>query len=233
MLRKIASGLNLILTPVIYLSGQFLLSRWQALEPDTIWFLSHTLLLIGAGLFVPTIAGLSNYLDTFSPILTSLGSTLATFGALALVGQFTIDLAVGHVASSQIEMSATMQHIQASRGMNIIFYFLAPVCFFIGQMVLILLLTFARLIPRWAGFVAAIGFVGLGLAISTSNVIFFYWVSQALRLELYVWAGRSFVTLETECMKRIKSLIQTVYSRILTQKRRTNEHIISIHKPTG
>ena len=173
MLRKIASGLNLILTPVIYLSGQFLLSRWQALEPDTIWFLSHTLLLIGAGLFVPTIAGLSNYLDTFSPILTSLGSTLATFGALALVGQFTIDLAVGHVASSQIEMSATMQHIQASRGMNIIFYFLAPVCFFIGQMVLILLLTFARLIPRWAGFVAAIGFVGLGLAISTSNVIFF------------------------------------------------------------
>jgi hypothetical protein len=173
MSRKTALGLNLILAPVIYLSGQFLLSRWQGFEPDSIWFLSHALLLIGAGMFVPTLVGLSNYLEKFSPLLTSLGVALGVFGAMALLGQFTIDLAIGQIASNQAEMSAAFHKIQLSPAMNLTFYFLAPVSFFIGQVLLIILLTFARLIPRWAGFIAVIGFVGLGIALGTNSLIIF------------------------------------------------------------
>jgi hypothetical protein len=182
MSAKTALGLNLILAPVVYLSGQFLLSRWQALEPDRIWFLSHTLLLIGAGMFVPTIAGLSNYLEKFSPILTNLGFALGTFGAMALLGQFTIDLVIGQITSNQAEMSAAFHKIQLSPAMNLIFYFLAPVSFFIGQVLLILLLTFARLIPRWVGFIAVIGFVGLGIALGTNSLIIFLFGFAGLAL---------------------------------------------------
>jgi hypothetical protein len=171
--RNIAFGLNLILAPVIYLSGQFLLSRWQALEPDRIWFLSHTLLLIGAGVYVPMIMELSDYLEKFSPLMTKLGVALGVFGAMALFGQFMIDLAVRSIAANQTEMTTAFQHIQSAPAMNWIFYRLAPICFFIGQLVLVLLLTFARQIPRWAGWAAVIRFVGLGLAVSTSNLSVF------------------------------------------------------------
>jgi hypothetical protein len=147
-----------------------LLSQWQALEPDRIWFLSHTLLLIGAGMYVPTIMGLSNYLEKVSPMMTNLGVAFGVFGAMALFGQFAIDLAVGSIAINQTEMTIAFQRIQSAPAMNWIFYRLAPISFFIGQIVLVLLLTFAHQIPRWAGVVAVIGFVGLGLAVSTNNL---------------------------------------------------------------
>jgi len=70
-------------------------------------------------------------------------------------------------------MVTAFQRIQADRGMNLVFYILAPASFFTGELMLILLLAFARLIPRWTGWIAAIGFTGIGLAVATNNVIVF------------------------------------------------------------
>ncbi len=173
MYRKFISGFNLMLVPPFYLAGQFLLSQWHVQGPDTIWFLSHILLLAGAALFVLAIAGLAQYLGEHLRVLAGFAEAVATFGVFALVGQFTIDLAVGHIASNQSEMSAAFQRIQAAPGMNLVFYSLAPICFFIGLLALVLLLTFARLIPRWTGLIALTGFIGIGLAVASSNVTIF------------------------------------------------------------
>lgn len=162
-----------MIAPVVYLAGQVLLSQRQALGPDPLWFLSHTLLLCGTALFVPALFTMAQYPGETGRILASLGGALAVCGALTLLGQFTIDLAVGRIASNQAEMTLAFQHIQADRGMNLVFYILAPASFFIGELMLVLLLAFARLIPRWTGWIAAIGFTGIGLAVATNNVIVF------------------------------------------------------------
>ena len=171
--NRTINGLNLILAPLIYLAGQYLLSRWQALQPDIIWTLSHALLVIGAGLFLPLIAALRNYLGAHSPMLASLGSALAFFGAVGLIGQFSIDLAVGQIAVSQPAMSAAFHLIRAAPGMNLIFYTLAPICLFIGLLVIVLLLTFARLIPFWMGLIGLGGFIGIGVAVVTNSIALF------------------------------------------------------------
>jgi hypothetical protein len=171
--RKLTTGLNLILAPLVYLAGQYLLSRWEGQEPDAIWFLSHTLLLIGATLFIPAITRLTNYLADRSPILTSLGGILAFFGALALIGQFAIDLAVGQIAANQAEMTVAFQSIRAAPAISLVFYTLAPICLFIGLLLIILLLATARLIPLWIGMLALLGFIGIGVAVAANSAAIF------------------------------------------------------------
>jgi len=173
MFKKLTHGLILIVAPVFYLAGQFLLFEWQAQGPDTVWFLSHILLWIGAALFVSAIAVMAEYMGDRLRVFTGLGSLLATLGALLLLGQFTIDLAIGQMAANQTEMTAAFRLIQAAQGMNLAFYSLAPVSFFTGLLVLILHLALARSIPRWTGFVSVIGFAGIGLAVGANSVSVF------------------------------------------------------------
>ena len=173
MKSRIFTGLNLIAAPILYLAGQILLSRWQAATPDAIWFTSHGLLLAGAALLIPGIFGMRTVSNRPYPVFARWGEAVSVFGALGLIGQFSIDLAVGLIATDQPEMVSAFRAIQSSPVMNLIFYRLPPICLFTGQLALLVSLSLALSIPGWIGAAAGLGYLLIETGVFTNNFAFF------------------------------------------------------------
>lgn len=83
--------------------------------------------------------------------LSRIGGAMTTIGALALSGQFVIDLAVMRLAEGEGEVTATMfNRIQDSWVMSATFYSVGPAVLFLGLAVAGVALTRSRLpAPGW------------------------------------------------------------------------------------
>lgn len=156
------SALSLMAAPIAFLAGQITLAQWQGQVADRTWFASHIVLLGSAALYVPALHSMRG--QDGGSIFAGLAEALGVLGALALFGQFVIDLAIGHVDVLQPAMAASFQRVQSFPAMRWIFYTLAPIALFTGQLVLLLRSAITRTGPRWIGIAAVAGFVGIGIA---------------------------------------------------------------------
>jgi hypothetical protein len=156
-------GISIIVSPVGLLLGWIVLMARAGQGPDTGWFISHALLLVGVILLLPAILGFRYLLGGQAPNTSDRVMGLAMLGALALIGQFTIDLAVGTITSSQPEMSDLLRKISAAPGMSLPFYVIGPIIMYGGTLIPIVFLLNRQLILRWAGLIAVIGIVVVGV----------------------------------------------------------------------
>jgi hypothetical protein len=152
----------MIAGPLALAVGYAILMQRAGQGPDPGWFLSHAILLGGVGLMLPAIAGLGTMLHRHGGRSADIGVALAFVGALALTGQFSIDLAVGQLAVDQAEMMALFQRLSASPMIALPFQSVGPVAFYAGLLVLAFLLRKYHLISWWAGALVAAGVTGVG-----------------------------------------------------------------------
>lgn len=157
---KTIFGISTLTAPLGFVLGWAILIQRTEQAPDMGWTLSHLFLLVGAVLFVPTIAGLRQLLNEKDEKTANIGVGLALLGILALVGQFAIDLAVGQLAGSSAEMSSMFKRIYSASMITLAFQIMA-IMFYIGLFTLILSLTRLHLLVQWVGIIAMMGIVSI------------------------------------------------------------------------
>ena len=155
---KTIFGISTLTAPLGFVLGWAILIQRTEQAPDMGWTLSHLFLLAGVVLFVPTIAGLRYMLDKKDVKTADIGMGLAILGILALVGQFAIDLAVGQLATSPSEMSSIFKNVYSAPPIILSFQITA-IMFYVGLIMLILLLIRFHLVAQWAGILAMIGII--------------------------------------------------------------------------
>ncbi|MGZ9165994.1 MAG: hypothetical protein ACXW4Q_16690 [Anaerolineales bacterium] len=168
---KAIAGISTIAGPLGFVLGWAILIQRAGQGPDSGWFLSHAFLLSGVALMFPTIAGLRHLLNHHAVKLADMGMGLALLGALALVGQFAIDLAVGQLSANQSEMSSLFKRLSATPIIALPFQIVGPIAFYIGLLILTFLLLRFRVISWWTGPLAALGIIGVGGGAMTGNAL--------------------------------------------------------------
>ena len=169
--RKAVVGISTILGPLGLVLGWIILMQRAGQGPDFGWFLSHAFLLSGVALMLPTIAGLRHLLNHHAVRSADIGMGLALLGVLALAGQFAIDLAVGQLSSSQSEMSSLFKRLSAAPIITLPFHVAGPIAFYIGLLILTLLLLKFHVIAWWMGALPAAGIIGVGTGAMTGNAL--------------------------------------------------------------
>ncbi|MEU4248225.1 hypothetical protein AB0F15_12495 [Amycolatopsis sp. NPDC026612] len=116
--------------------------------PGLAWTVGHVFFLAGLAFFVRafwamrTIAGRGR--------LATAGFVVGTAGALAVGGQFAIDIVVGFLSADRAGMDVRFTQIQGTPGVEAAFYSFGPMLFFVGQFVLITLLAVRHRVKPWA-----------------------------------------------------------------------------------
>ncbi len=142
------------------------------------WVLAHLFMLGSLFVYVAVILGANQLLDIQKGLWGVLGdgaTALGLLGLLLLVSQITIDITVGLLASTPVEMEHMFGTIRAIPGMEYAFYSIGPSLFFLGFFLLILLLARFRVIAFWSAGVAAAGIIvgvaGRGLNVLPSSLL--------------------------------------------------------------
>jgi hypothetical protein len=151
--------------PLCLLTGWIILMLRADNGENVGWFVSHGLLMMGAVLFIPAILGARSLLTDTGWADLATGAVI--LGSTALVGQFAIDIAVGHLSSDQATLSALLKQISAAPGIMIPFHLAGPITFYGG--ILMLNALFARHLcsPRWNSVLNMVGTIAVGAQAAT------------------------------------------------------------------
>ncbi|MEH1167069.1 hypothetical protein V6V47_16970 [Micromonospora sp. CPCC 205539] len=84
-----------------------------------------------------------------SRVLATVSATAGTLGALALITQFSIDMAAGFMANDNYAMSMIIYEVRTLPGISQLAYDFGPYAFYLGQLVLVVLLAVQRRIKLW------------------------------------------------------------------------------------
>ncbi|MET7671906.1 hypothetical protein [Micromonospora luteifusca] len=82
-------------------------------------------------------------------VLATVFATAGTFGALALITQFSIDLVAGLLATDNYGMSMTIHQVRTLPGISQPAYDFGPYAFYLGQLALVVLLAVQRRVKVW------------------------------------------------------------------------------------
>ncbi|MBM7493584.1 hypothetical protein JOD64_004806 [Micromonospora luteifusca] len=82
-------------------------------------------------------------------VLATVFATAGTFGALALITQFSIDLVAGLLATDNYGMSMTIHQVRTLPGISQLAYDFGPYAFYLGQLALVVLLAVQRRVKVW------------------------------------------------------------------------------------
>ncbi|MET8352990.1 hypothetical protein [Micromonospora sp. NPDC005206] len=82
-------------------------------------------------------------------VLATLSATAGTLGALALITQFSIDIAAGFLATDNYGMSMIVHQVRTLPGVSQLAYDFGPYAFYLGQLVLVVLLAVQRRVKLW------------------------------------------------------------------------------------
>ncbi|PYC75945.1 hypothetical protein C7C45_02205 [Micromonospora arborensis] len=82
-------------------------------------------------------------------VLATVFATAGTFGALALITQFSIDLVAGFLATDNYGMSMTIHQVRTLPGIAQLAYDFGPYAFYLGQLALVVLLAVQRRVKVW------------------------------------------------------------------------------------
>jgi hypothetical protein len=92
-------------------------------------------------------------------VLSTVIATVATAGAVALFGQFTIDLVAGFIATDNLQMSLRIFDIRSTPGVSLALYDVGPYLFYVGQLALVVQLAAIRRISWWTPLLVAFDLV--------------------------------------------------------------------------
>ncbi|GGQ24751.1 hypothetical protein [Streptosporangium pseudovulgare] len=115
--------------------------------PGLAWTSGHLAFIAALALFIPIywrmrrMAG-GNALATTSAVV-------GTAGALALVAQFAIDIAVGFMSADHAAMSPLFEQVKAVPGVSLAVYDGGPFLFYIGQLALVAQLAVLGRVKAW------------------------------------------------------------------------------------
>jgi hypothetical protein len=113
--------------------------------PGFAWTAGHLAFL---GALVAFVVVFRRMRDALGPRGTP-AAVVATAGAVALFGQFGVDVVVGLLADDHAGMAAMARRVGAVPGVGPFFYDLGPYLFYVGQLVLVVQLALARLAKAW------------------------------------------------------------------------------------
>ncbi|MGW6707278.1 hypothetical protein ACWGDE_20630 [Streptomyces sp. NPDC054956] len=82
--------------------------------------------------------------------LAAVGLWTGTAGAVAVAGQFAMDLAVGFLSADRGAMDVLFTRVQDIPGVLPVFYDFGPLLFFVGQLILVSQLAARRVLKVWA-----------------------------------------------------------------------------------
>lgn len=122
--------------------------------PGIDWQAAHIVGLIGMVLFVPAVLGLERILPQRK---WGAGTVIVTLiGLAATIVQFGADIAFAAMAEDKAGMSRLSREFSAVPGVRLAFYEVGPPLFFLGLIVLTVLLVRAGRLPWWSPVVMAV-----------------------------------------------------------------------------
>ncbi|WP_433659322.1 hypothetical protein ACQPW1_43580 [Nocardia sp. CA-128927] len=122
--------------------------------PGIDWQAAHIVGLIGMVLFVPAVFGMERLLPQGNWRTGTVIVTLA--GLAASIVQFSADIVFAALAADKADMSRLSHEFSAVPGVRLAFYTVGPPLFFLGLIVLTVLLARAGRLPWWSPVVMAV-----------------------------------------------------------------------------
>ncbi|MFD9301655.1 hypothetical protein ACFWCB_02980 [Streptomyces sp. NPDC060048] len=116
--------------------------------PGFAWSLGHLCFLGALAYFVQGFAAMRTMAGRNR--LSTVGLWTGAAGAIAVGGQFAIDLVVGFLSADRGAMEVLFARVQEIPGMLPVFYDFGPVLFFVGQLILVSQLAARRILKPWA-----------------------------------------------------------------------------------
>lgn len=115
--------------------------------PGVAWTVGHLAFLAAMVLFVPIFLAMRRMVGRTA--LATISVTAAFAGIVALFTQFSIDIVVGFMAADRAAMGDLFDQVQAVPGLEPIVYEGGPILFYLGQLVLVILLAVAGRVKFW------------------------------------------------------------------------------------
>ncbi len=116
--------------------------------PGPDWQAAHLFGLLGMVLFIPVVLNLSRELPPSRWRDGTVGLTLIGLGATIV--QFTADISFAALAENKADMSRLSNQFSDIPGVRPLFYTVLPQLFFLGLVVLTVLLARRKLLPWWS-----------------------------------------------------------------------------------
>lgn len=155
----------------VLIAGPALLLAGVILMMTPAWTVSHLVFLAGTLVMLPTGVALADLLrDTTPAWVRRAGLALTVAGALALAGQFLIDLVVMHLAAGDREIAGDLfDQIQESPAFALTFYTVGPALLFTGLAVSGTALIIRSGRQSWPGWMLVAGPLLVGAAQLTDS----------------------------------------------------------------
>lgn len=147
----VAAPLCLLTYGVLRLLGQHVGNY----GPGLAWIAGHIAAVLGFLLFVPVVLAMRRELPRHRGITATVA--VAVIGIGALVVQFGVDVVAALGAANHAGLEAAEQKFGAIPGVKVAFYDLGPQLFYLGLLVLVVLLVLAKALPWWGALAVAIG----------------------------------------------------------------------------
>lgn len=125
--------------------------------PGWDWQVAHLAGLLGMVFFVPAVLMLGRLLPR-SPWRTGVVA-VTLIGLVASMVQFGADMVEAFMAADRAELKSLQHDFSAIPGVEPAFYTVGPQLFFVGLLVLTILLAVARRLPWWSPVVLLVGLV--------------------------------------------------------------------------
>ncbi|WP_238782890.1 hypothetical protein [Streptomyces monomycini] len=116
--------------------------------PGLAWTAGHLCFLVGLVFFAQGFAGMRKAAG--SDLWSSAGFWIGGAGVVALAVQFSVDITTGLMADSHTEMAGLTGDFQSVPGVELAFYTVGPLLFFVGQLLLTGRLAALRTLAPWA-----------------------------------------------------------------------------------
>lgn len=113
--------------------------------PGPAWTIGHLAFLAALALFIGIFRQLRDMIGPRARIT----AVVATLGALALFGQFSVDVVAGFLADDHAGMAAITREVRTTPGVSALIYDLGPYLFYVGQLVLVVQLATSRQVKAW------------------------------------------------------------------------------------
>ncbi|NUT47451.1 MAG: hypothetical protein HOV94_09120 [Saccharothrix sp.] len=113
--------------------------------PGPAWTIGHLAFVGALVLFI----GIFRHMRGLIGPKARITAVVATLGAVALIGQFSVDLVAGFMASDHATMAGISREIRTLPGVSALFYDLGPYLFYLGQLVLVVQLAMGRHVRLW------------------------------------------------------------------------------------
>lgn len=147
----VAAPLCLLTYGVLRLLGRYVGNYGPGLP----WISGHVAAVVGFLLFTPVVLAMGRELPRHRGITATV--VVAVLGIVALAVQFGVDVVAALGAADHADLVVAERNFGGLPGVQLAFYDLGPQLFYLGLLVLVVLLVLAKALPWWGALAVAIG----------------------------------------------------------------------------